>query len=109
MGYARSLFRVFEKYFRCVVGLHEDDNQLILKQYNENFALYELDPCIYTIEDLQEAVYPLGDHVGTIQIEYDGLNKKTKLILTRFESTFGTLGFDEKSFFLTLLGFTYWD
>ena len=35
---------------------------------------------------------------------------KTKLILTRFGSTFGTLRFDERSFFSTLLGFTpYWD
>ena len=30
--------------------------------------------------------------------------------MTRFRSTFGTLGFDEKSFFNTLLGFIpYWD
>ena len=35
---------------------------------------------------------------------------KTKPILTRFGSTFGTLRFDEKLFFNTLLGFTrYWD
>ena len=35
---------------------------------------------------------------------------KTELILTRFGSTFGTLKFDEKSFFDTLLGFTpFWD
>ena len=35
---------------------------------------------------------------------------KTKLILTRFGSAFGTLRFDEKSFLNTLLGFApYWD
>ena len=35
---------------------------------------------------------------------------KTKLILTRFGSTFGNLGFIENSFFNCLLGFTsYWD
>ena len=49
---------------------------MILKQYNANFVTYELDPGNYTIEDLQEAVYPLGDHEGTLQIEYDDLNKK---------------------------------
>ena len=62
MGYARSPFRDFESYLRIVVGLDEDDIQLILKQYNANFVTYELDPSIYTIEDLQEAVSPLGDH-----------------------------------------------
>ena len=110
MGYARSQFRDFESYLRIIVGLEEDDIQLILKQYNEKFVTYELDPGNYTIEDLKKAVYPLGDHEGTLQIEHDYLNKKVKLILTRFGETFGTLGFDKKTFFYTLLGFTpYWD
>ena len=110
MGYARSPFRDFESYLRIIVGLEEDNIQLILKQYNEKFITYELDPGNYTIEDLKKAVYPLGDHEGTLQIEYDDLNKKVKLILTRFGDTFGTLRFDKKSFFHTLLGFTpYWD
>ena len=35
---------------------------------------------------------------------------KTKLNLMRFSGSFGTLRFDEKSFFITLLGFTpFWD
>ena len=111
MGYARSLFRDFESYLRIVVGLEEDDNiRLILKQYNEKFITYELDPGNYTIENHKKAVHPLGDHEGTLQIEYDDLDKKVKLILTRFGETFGTLWFDEKSFFHTILGFTpYWD
>ena len=110
MGYDRSLFRDFESYLRIVVGLEEDNIRLILKQYNEKFITYELDPGNYTIEDLKKAVYPLGDHEGTLQIEYDILNKKIKLILTRFGGTFGTIRFGEKSFFHTLLGFTPdWD
>ena len=110
MGYARSPFRDFESYLRIFVGLEEDNIRLILKQYNEKFVTYELDPGNYTIEDLKKAVYPLGDHAGTLQIEYDNLNKKVKLILTCFGETFGTLRFDKKSFFHTLLGFTpYWD
>ena len=99
MGYARSPFRDFESYLRIVIGLDEYDFQLFLKQYNEKSITYELDPGIYTIEDLQEAVYPLGDHEGTLQIEYDDLDKKVKFILTRFGTTFGTLRFDKKSFF----------
>ena len=110
MAYARSILRVFESYLRIVIGLEEDNIQLILKQYNEKFITYELDPGNYTIEDLQKAVYPLGDHEGLLQIEYVDLNKKVKLILTRLGLTFGTLRFGEKSFFHTLLGFDpYWD
>ena len=110
MAYARSPFRDFESYLRIVVGLDEDDIQFILKQYTANFVTYDSDSVNYTIEDLQKAVYPLGDHEGTLQIEYNDLNKKTKLVLPRFGSTFGTLRFAEKSFFNTLLGFTpYWD
>ena len=110
MGYARSQFRDFESYLRIVIGLEEDNIRLILKQYNEKVVTYELDPGNYTIEDLQEAVYSLGDHENTLQIKYDDINKKVKLILTRFGSTFGTLRFDKKSFFHTLLGFTpHWD
>ena len=110
MGYAKSPFRDFESYLRIFVGLEDDNIRLILKQYNEKFITYELDPGNYNIEDLRKAVYPLGDHEGTLQIEYDDLNKKVKLILTRFGETFGTLRFDEKSFFHTLLGFDpYWD
>ena len=110
MGYARCPFRDIERYLRIIVGLYEDDIQGILKQYNANFVTYELDPGNYTIDDLQGAVYPRSDHEGTQQIEYDDSNKKNKLVLNCFGSTFGTLRFDEKSFFNTLLGFTpYWD
>ena len=111
--YARSPFRDFDGFLRMTGDLNEDDIQLISKQYNEKFVTYELDPGNYTFEDLQTAFYPLGDYPGTLQtlqIQYDDLNKKTKLILTRFGTTFGTLRFDEKSFFHKLLGFDpYWD
>ena len=110
MYYARSPFPDFESFLRMTGDLDEDDIQLILKQYNENFVSYELDPGNYSIEDLQKAVYPLVDHEGTLQIKYDDLNKRVKLILTRFGLTFGTLRFDEKSFFNTFLDFgPYWD
>ena len=79
--------------------------KLISRQYNAKVVTCELNSSTYTIEDLQEAVYPLGDHEGTLQIEYDDLNKKTKHILKRFGTTFGILRFDKKSFFLYLNGF----
>ena len=48
----------------------------------------------------------MGDQKETLKIEYDDISKKTKFILKRFGSTFGTLRFDERSFFNTLFGFT---
>ena len=44
MGCATSSFRDFECYLRIVIGLDEDDNRFILKQYNANFVNYELEP-----------------------------------------------------------------
>ena len=48
----------------------------------------------------------MGDHEGILKVEYDDISMKTKLHLTRFASTFGTLRFDERSFFNDLFGFT---
>ena len=97
MGYARSPFRDFENYLRIVVVSDEDDIQLILKQYNSNFVTYELSPGIYTVKNSSQAVYTMGHHEGTLQIEYDDRRKKRKLILTHLGSTFGTLSFDEQT------------
>ena len=109
-GYVRSLFRDFESYLRIAVGLEEDNIRLILKQYNEKFITYALEPGNYNIEDIHQAVYSLDDHKGNIQIDYDEINKKVKLILTSSANNFGTLRFDDKSFFHSLLGFdAYWD
>ena len=113
LGYARSLFRDFENYLRIVVGLDEDDIQLSLKQNKGTFITYQFSLGIYTIEDISKAVYTMGDHGGTLQIEYDNDDDdnigKTKLFLTRSGSTFGTLRFDEKTFSYFLWGFaSYW-
>ena len=114
VGYSRSLFRDFESYLRIVVGLDEEDIQLILKEYNSHFITYELTPGIYTIQDISDAIHTFSGHSEIIKIEYDDLNKKTKIILdfknNRNAFGLGTLRFDERSFFQTLLGFEpYWD
>ena len=69
MGYARSPFRDFEICLRIVIGLEEDNIRLILKQYNEKFGTYELEPGKYGIEDIQKSVHPLGGHERTLKIE----------------------------------------
>ena len=52
----------------------------------------------------------MGDHEGTLQIDYDDISRKIKIVSTRFGGTSGTLRFNEKSFFNMLLGFTpFWE
>ena len=114
LGYSKSPFRDFESYLGIVVGLDEEDIQLILKEYNSHFITYELNPGIYTIQDISDAIQTFSDHMEIIQLEYDDISMKTKIILKYFDGrkmiVLGTLRFDEKSFFNTLLGFTpYWD
>ena len=99
MDYARSPFRDLESYFRILAGLDEDHIQLISKQCNSNFIIYEIALGVHPIEDISKAVYTMGDHQGTLQNEHDDIGMKTKLILTRFGGSFGTLRFDERSFF----------
>ena len=91
--------------------MEEDDIRLILKHHNSNFITYETHSGIYSKKhDTSEVAHTMGDHEWTLPIEYDDITMGTKLILTRFGGTFRTLRFDEKSTFITLLGFTrYWD
>ena len=114
LGYSRSLFRDFESCLRIVIGLDEEDIQLILKQYNSHFVTYELTPGIYTIQDILDTIHTFSDHSEIIEIEYDDIIKKTKIILKYKDGQkkfgLGTLRFDKKSFFHILLGFeAYWD
>ena len=98
MGYARSPFRDFEIYLTIPVGLDEDDIQLILKQCISYFFPYKIPPRLYMVKDILDNVYKMGDHDGTLNIEYDDITMKTKLIFFSFWWNCGTLRFDEKSF-----------
>ena len=97
-----------------MVGLDEEDIQLILKEYNSHFITYELTPGIYTIQDISDALQTFSGHEETIQIEYDDISMRTTLVLEfrNEEAKFalGTLRFDKQSFFHTLVGFpSFWD
>ena len=76
LGYARSSFWDFESYLRIVVGLDEEDIQLILKQNISHFITYELTPGIYTIQDVSDTVHTFSGHSEIIQFEYDEITKK---------------------------------
>ena len=113
-GYSASSFRDFESYLRLVIGLDEEDIQLILKEYNSHFISYELTPGIYTVQDIFEAIQTFSGHEETIQIEYDDISMRTTIVLKfkngKMKFALGTLRFDKQSFFHTLLGFSpYWD
>ena len=47
----------------------------------------------------------MGDYEGSLQIQNDDVSMRTELILIQIGGTFGTLRFNGKSFFNTLLGF----
>ena len=83
-----------------------DDIQLTLNQSNSIFVTHDILPGIYPIENISKVVYTRGDHEGTLQIDYDDITTKKKLVLTRFASTFGRLIIGEKSDFDISLRFT---
>ena len=85
-----------------------------MKQNNSHFITYELTPGIFTIQDISDAVHTFSGHSEIIQIEYDDISMKTKIILKYIVGqkmfVLGTLRFDERPFFHTILGHTpYWD
>ena len=102
-GYIQSIFQDIESYLRTRVDLAEDDIRLILKQYNLNFLTYEIPPGVYTTRDNINYFNKISK--GGIQLEYDDITVKTKL-LERSE----IVRFDDKSFFSIPLGFSpKWD
>ena len=110
--YTRSVFRDFESFLRTQIVLVEDDIKLVLEEYNSNFITYELDPGIYNFKDISEVLFNIlqSEYPGSsnvIDIEYDDITMKTKLIV---RDGIIAMRFDEKSFFSTILGFTPgWD
>ena len=110
--YTSSVFQDFESFLRTQIDLVEDDNKLVLDEYNSSFITCELDPGIYTFKDISEALFNIlqsdcpGD-CNVIVIEYDDIKMKTKLDV---KAGIIAIRFDEKSFFSTILGFTPgWD
>ena len=110
--YVSSVFQDFKSYIRTEVDLVEDDIKLVLDEYNSSFITYELEPGIYTFKDISEALLKIlqpkyDGYLNVIDIEFDDITMKTKLIVG---SGIIAIRFDEKSFFSTFLGFTSgWD
>ena len=110
--YTSSVFQDFESFLRTQIDLVQDDIKLVLDVYNSSFITYELDPGIYTFKDISEALFNILQYEypgpsNVIDIEYDDITMKTKLVVN---NGIIAIRFDEKSFFSTVLGFTPgWD
>ena len=110
--YTCSVFQDFQSFLRTQIDLIEDDIKLVLDEYNSSFTTYELEPGIYSYKDISEALfnilqseYPQSN--SEILIRLDDVTRKTKLVVN---SGIIAVRFDEKSFFITILGFTAgWD
>ena len=108
-GYTKSVFQDFESYLRTKVDLVEDAIKLVLDECNSCFITYELKPGIYTFRDLSETHLKIlqpeyeGYH-NAIDIEIDDITRKTKLVV---RSGIRAIRFDQKSSFITILGFTF--
>ena len=112
-GYCASSFRDFESCLRLVIGLDEEDIQLILKEYNSHFITYQLTPGIYTMQDISDAIKTFSGPEVTIELVYDDITRRATIVLKfkdeKEKFALGTLRFDKQSFFHTLGFSPYWD
>ena len=119
MAYAHSQLRDFEKYLRIVVGVDDDDIQLILKQCMSIFTTYETLFGIYSTKDNSEVLprsFKKGfemkgqvrpnvknDKSDSVTIECYNITMRTKLIV-RHDTM--AMSFGQQSFFRPILGFS---
>ena len=93
---------------RTEVYLVEDDDKLVLDEYNSSFITYELEPGDYTFKDIYEALFNIlqpeyPEPSNTIVIEFDDITRKTTLVV---RSGIVAIRLHQKLFFSTVLGFT---
>ena len=107
--YTSSKFHDFEIYLRAEVDLVEDDIRLVLDESNSSFITFELEPVIYTFEDLSKALfnilqpgYPASS--SKTAMELNDITMRTKLFV---RSGNIAIRFDEKAFFNTILAFNH--
>ena len=90
----------------------EDKIRLVLDEYNSSFITYELEPGIYTFNDLSETLFKIlqSEFEGikkSIAIDFDHITMKNKLVV---RPGIIAIKFNENSFCCTVLGFNHgWD
>ena len=111
-GYSSSIIQDCENYLRTEVDLVQDDVRLVSDEYNSSFITYENLPDIYPFKDISEVLLNFLQSeykcdFNKIIIKIDDITRKTKLVV---RAGIIVIGFDEQSFFNTILGFTAsWD
>ena len=111
-GYTRSVFQDFESFLRTEVDLIEDDIKWVLDEYNSNFITYEWQSGVYSFKDISEALYNIleSEYPGSLNasdIRFHDITRKTELVVI---PGIRAIGFNERSFFSSNLGFTPgWD
>ena len=80
-GYTGSNFQDVESYLRTQVDQVEDDVRLVLVEYFSSFITDEVQPGIYTFEDLSEVFFDVFQHdylgfSNVIDIELDDISTK---------------------------------
>ena len=97
-----SIFQDFESFLRTETDLVEDDTSLVLDENISSLITYELEPGIYTFQDLSEVLFNIlqSEYPGcsnVIVFEFDDNSMKTKLVVRDGNIA---IRFDEKSFLL---------
>ena len=85
-GYITYIFQGFETYIRTEVDLVEGDIRLVLDEYSSSFITYELQPGVYILKDLSEALFNIlqSEYPGPSNLivnEIDDISIKTKLVV----------------------------
>ena len=101
-----SILQDFESFLRTEIDLVEDDIRLVLDEYSSSFITYEIEPSIYTFDDISKALFNILQPEyelfnNSVDIDFNDIAMKTKLVARR---GIIALRFDEKSFFSTNLG-----
>ena len=91
-AYVQSVFQDFESDLRTK-RVSEENFELILRQYNQNFFIYKISPCFNSNKDVSDAVKTFGYQIK------DDIRKKTNWLTDKI------LGFDNISFFNVFSGF----
>ena len=92
-------------YLKTARDFDEHDTQLNLKHYISKFSRFERAPGNYSIKDNSEIVYTKADRPGTLQLGFDDIMLKTKLILKRIGESFEILRFSKINRFKNIFRF----
>ena len=100
MCFARCLFCEFESFLGDVVGLDENDIQLIFQNFMFHFlSVTNYLQAVTQLKTFKRPFTPWGSMHGPCNLKMMITGREKKLALTRSAGSLGTLKYDEKDFF----------